>query len=85
MNQLKTENMKLREHVSDLEEEVKRMNCLFETINESSSEETPTPSPTKVLLSSIILLVKSEQHYEWSRESKVSLVLQHQLFHESVV
>jgi hypothetical protein len=44
--------MKLRERIFALEEEVKQLNLSLQIINESSLQETPTPSPTKVLISS---------------------------------
>ncbi|CAF1441672.1 unnamed protein product [Adineta steineri] len=49
-NKLKIENTKLRAKISDLQEEVKRLNSLIPTTNEPSSPET---SPTKVFVSNL--------------------------------
>ncbi len=51
INKLKDENMKLRERIFDLEQQVKQLKLPLPVINEPSSPETPTLSPTKVLIS----------------------------------
>ena len=45
--------MKLRKRIFGLEQEVKQLNLTLPTINEPSSPKTPTPSPSKVFLSSL--------------------------------
>lgn len=51
VNRLNNENIKLRERILGLEQEVKQLKLSSSVTNEASSPETPATSPTKVLMS----------------------------------
>ncbi|CAF2777232.1 unnamed protein product [Rotaria sp. Silwood2] len=53
INKLKHKNMRLRKRIFDLEQEVKQLTSSLPMINKPSSPETPTPSPTKVFISTL--------------------------------
>ncbi|CAF5010042.1 unnamed protein product, partial [Rotaria sp. Silwood1] len=53
INKLKNENTKLRERMLELEKEMKQLKSSSQSTNEDSLHETPTSSPTKLLISSL--------------------------------
>ncbi|CAF0895116.1 unnamed protein product [Rotaria sordida] len=70
INKLKNENMKLRKRIFDLEQEVKQFNLSLPIINEPLSPETSTPSPTKVLISSLNPTAKKRATLRMINEKK---------------